>query len=75
MKPLNEASARDDLLAGFHYYEDKEDGLGRYFLVSLYSDIESLKVFGRVHRLAHRGFHRALKQAGWKWAYEILRGN
>jgi hypothetical protein len=37
--------ARDDLIAGFHYYEDKEEGLGRYFLVNLYSDIESLKGF------------------------------
>jgi hypothetical protein len=38
--------AREDLVAGFHYYEDKEDGLGRYFLINLYSDIESRKVFG-----------------------------
>ncbi len=30
--------ANDDLIAGFHYYEDKEKGLGRYFLVSLFSD-------------------------------------
>lgn len=45
--------ARDDLIAGFHYYEDKEEGLGRYFLLSLYSDIESLKVFGGVHRIAY----------------------
>ncbi len=54
--------ARDDLIAGFHYYEDKEQGLGRYFLVSLYSDIESHKVFGGVHRVAYRGFHRALSK-------------
>ncbi len=54
--------ARDDLIAGFHYYEDKEKGLGRYFLVSLYSDIESLKVFGGVHRVAYRAFRRALSK-------------
>ena len=34
--------ARDDLIEGFHFYEDKEAGLGGYFLVNLYSDIESL---------------------------------
>jgi hypothetical protein len=54
--------ASEDLITGFHYYEDKEEGLGRYFLVSLYSDIESLKVFGGVHRLAYRGFRRALSK-------------
>jgi len=42
--------ARRDLIEGFHFYEDKEKGLGDYFLVSLYSDIESLKVFGGTHR-------------------------
>ena len=46
--------ARDDLIAGFHYYEDKEETLGRYFVVSLYSYIESLKVFGGVHRVTAR---------------------
>lgn len=38
--------ARDDLVEGFRFYESKDSGLGRYFLVNLYSDIESLKVFG-----------------------------
>ncbi len=52
--------AREDLVEGFHFYEDKEKGLGDYFLVNLYSDIESLKVFGGIHRKLHLGFHRAL---------------
>jgi len=54
--------ARNDLINGFRFYEDKEQGLGGYFLVNLYSDIESLKVFGGVHRKAYRGFHRALSK-------------
>ena len=29
---------RDDLIEGFHYYEDKEEGLGNYFLFNLYAD-------------------------------------
>ena len=45
--------ARNDLIDGFHFYEDKEGGLGRYFLINLYSDIESLKLFGGVHRKAY----------------------
>jgi hypothetical protein len=54
--------AKDDLIEGFHFYEDKEEGLGDYFLVNLYSDIESLKVFGGIHRKAYGGFHRALSK-------------
>ena len=38
--------AKEDLIGGFHFYEDKEKGLGDYFLTNLFSDIESLKVFG-----------------------------
>ena len=54
--------ATNDLIDGFHFYEDKEGGLGRYFLINLYSDIESLKLFGGVHRKVYRGLHRALSK-------------
>ena len=54
--------ARDDLIEGFHFYEDKEAGLGGYFLVNLYSDIESLSLFGGIHHKAYLGFHRALSK-------------
>jgi len=54
--------ARNDLIEGFHFYEDKEEGLGGYFLINLYADIESLKLFGGVHREVYRGFHRALSK-------------
>jgi hypothetical protein len=54
--------ARNDLIEGFRFYEDKEKGLGRYFLASLYSDIEALKVFGGIHRKPYRDFHRALSK-------------
>jgi hypothetical protein len=53
-------SARDDLIEGFLFYEQKESGLGDYFLLSLYADIESLKVFSGIHPKAYRGFYRAL---------------
>ena len=53
-------SARDDLIQGFHFYEQQESGLGDYFLSSLYSDIEALKLFCGIHPKAYRGFHRAL---------------
>lgn len=37
-------AARDDLIEGFHFYEEKESGLGDYFLSSLFEDIEGLKI-------------------------------
>ena len=37
--------AKDDLRAGFRFYEEKEEGIGVYFLESLYSDIDSLLIF------------------------------
>ena len=38
-------SAREDLKEGFRFYELQQGGLGSYFLESLSSDIESLKLF------------------------------
>jgi hypothetical protein len=54
--------AKADLLEGFHFYEDKEQGLGDYFLTNIFSDIERLKISGGIHRQAHRGFYRALSK-------------
>lgn len=54
--------AEDDLVAGFHFYEEQKAGLGAYFLESLYSDIESLRLYAGIHRLAYRDFHRMLSK-------------
>lgn len=54
--------AKDDLLEGFRFYEDMEPGIGDYFLTSVFSDIERLKISGGVHRKSHRGFHRLLSK-------------
>jgi hypothetical protein len=54
--------AKRDIIDGFRYYEGKEEGLGNYFLINIYTDIESLKLFGGIHRQAYRGFHRALSK-------------
>jgi hypothetical protein len=56
------ASARDDLIDGFCFYEEKESGLGDYFLSSLYSDIESLRIFGGIHFRPYRDYYRALSK-------------
>lgn len=54
--------ARDDLIEGFRFYETKEKGLGSYFLVNLYADIESLRISGGIHRKVFLDFHRALSK-------------
>ncbi|MFT5163290.1 MAG: hypothetical protein ACI9FJ_001876 [Alteromonadaceae bacterium] len=34
------ASAKNDLLAGYDFYQKQSDGLGKYFVDNLYTDID-----------------------------------
>jgi hypothetical protein len=52
-------SAMADLADGFDFYEKQETGLGDYFLNSLLAEIDSLKLYGGIHRKVF-GFHRSL---------------
>jgi len=54
-------SAREDLAQGFAFYEKQAQGLGSYFLESLFSDIDSLHLYAGVHRVVF-GHHRLLSQ-------------
>jgi hypothetical protein len=54
--------AAEDLVEGFHFYEAQQAGLGSYFLTNLYADIESLRLYGGVHRLVYRNYHRLLSK-------------
>lgn len=54
--------AQTDLIEGYHFYESQEAGLGSYFIDTLYSDIDSLRIFGGVHRKAYKDLHRALSK-------------
>jgi hypothetical protein len=54
---LDEAEA--DLVEGFHFYENQENGLGWYFLDSLFSDIDSLLLYSGIHNIVN-GYHRCL---------------
>jgi len=38
-----------DLAEGYSFYQSKEEGLGHYFLDSLYSDIDSLHFYAGIH--------------------------
>jgi hypothetical protein len=54
-------SARRHLFEGYQFYEEQALGLGRYFLRSLFADIEALKAHAGVHARFH-GFHRLLSR-------------
>lgn len=53
--------AVEDLEAGRRFYEGQQNGLGSYFLDSLFSDIDSLLLHAGVHQKFF-GFHRALSR-------------
>jgi plasmid stabilization system protein ParE len=61
MRILILPSARDDLSEGFKFYERQEAGVGDYFLESLFSDIESLRLYAGIHPKKF-GFHRLLSK-------------
>ena len=56
---LDEATA--DLADGFRFYERQADSLGNYFLDSLWSDIQSLRIFGGIHAIQY-GYHRLISK-------------
>lgn len=41
--------AYDDIAKGIHFYDSQEIGLGKYFLDSIMSDIQSLKIYCGIH--------------------------
>ena len=53
--------AEADLLDGYQFYECQASGIGSYFLETLYSDIESLRLYAGIHRQLF-GFHRLLSR-------------
>ncbi len=52
-------SALEDLDRGRSFYERQAEGLGAYFLDSLFSEIDSLVLFGGIHRKVF-GYHRVI---------------
>ena len=52
-------SAVEDLDRGRVFYDRQGEGLGAYFIDSLFSEIDSLVLYAGIHRKVF-GFHRAL---------------
>ena len=55
-------SAKEDLRQGYYFYEAQQIGLGDYFLESLYSDIESLKLYSGIHSIHFDKYYRLLSK-------------
>ncbi|MCK5688039.1 type II toxin-antitoxin system RelE/ParE family toxin [Myxococcota bacterium] len=53
--------ARQDLVDGFRFYENQSEGLGDYFLNSLFADIDSLQLYAGIHPLYFE-YHRLLSK-------------
>ncbi|MGC2352021.1 MAG: hypothetical protein WA496_01360 [Candidatus Udaeobacter sp.] len=53
--------AEADLLDGFRFYERQSIGVGWYFLETLSSDIESLRLYASIHPKVF-GYHRMLSK-------------
>ena len=69
------AAARTDLADGRDFYERQGEGLGGYFLDSLFSDIDSLVLYAGIHRKVF-SFHRLLsKRFPYAIYYQIETGN
>src|SRR5439155_22997069 len=54
-------SAREDLANGAEFYESQSNGLGTYFLETLFTEIEKLDQFVGIHPIVF-GFHRLLSE-------------
>ncbi len=64
-----------DLIEGFYFYEDQETGLGAYFLSSLYSDIDSLRLYTGIHLKPYKNHHRLLSKRFPFAVYYKVEGN
>lgn len=51
--------ALQDLTDGYRFYESQQEGLGNYFLDSLFADIDSLQFYAGIHSLQF-GYNRLL---------------
>jgi hypothetical protein len=54
--------AKFDFLDRFEFYERQQQGVGRYFLDSLYSDIDSLTFYAGIHSKKFDDFYWVLSK-------------
>lgn len=59
MKVKLSTFAAEDIAGSYEFYESQQEGLGDYFLDSLFADIDSLAIYAGIHRVVF-GSHRLL---------------
>jgi plasmid stabilization system protein ParE len=65
-------TAISDLAVGRKFYDRQEQGVGDYFFDSLFTEIDSLAIYGGIHAI-HFGFHRLLaKRFPYAIYYRII---
>jgi plasmid stabilization system protein ParE len=52
--------ANEDLINGYRFYEQQQQGVGAYFIDSLFADIDSLVLYHGVHSKHFDHYHRML---------------
>lgn len=65
------SSAIDDLQAGTEFYEHQSEGLGSYFLDSLFSDIDSLLLNAGIHPVIFEHFRLLSKRFPYAIYYKL----
>ena len=55
-------SASQDLINGFNFYEKQSEGLGKFFIDSLFSDIDSLTIYAGIHQINFNKYYRLLSK-------------
>lgn len=66
------SAARGDLLRGYRFYEEQAPGVGRYFLDTLFSEIESLGLNAGMHPISLGKYHRLLsRHFPWAIYYQV----
>lgn len=56
------SSACKDLTDGYGFYEKQSEGVGEYFLDTLFSDIDSLRSNAGMHPVYFEKYHRLLSK-------------
>ncbi|MDQ7066690.1 MAG: type II toxin-antitoxin system RelE/ParE family toxin [Sulfurimonas sp.] len=69
IKILDEAEK--DIAIGISFYEAQKDGLGKYFLDSILSDIESLHIYAGIHIVISEYYRLLSKRFPFSIYYKI----
>lgn len=60
MKIKISTTADKDLIDGYPFYKWQSEGLGMYFLDTLFSDIDSLRLYAGIHSIHFDKYSRLL---------------